>query len=114
MFSRAFLISVEVWCSLRSAGGAIPERTGRYFLGVGRRQTLTILMVSLRVTSRFFFYLGAHAPCWGSIFCSAIDGCEGACSESEYVCELPRMNQQDDIEGYSLTPLCHVVPQCAI
>ena len=42
------------------------------------------------------------------------DECEGACSESQYVCELPRMNQQDDVEGYSLTPLCHVVPQCAI
>ena len=114
VFSRAFLISVDVWCSLRSAGGAIPKRTGIYFTGVGRRQPLTILKVSLRVTSSFFFYVGAPAPCWGSIFCSAIDECEGACSESEYVCELPRMNQQDDVEGYSLTPLCHVVRQCAI
>ena len=40
--SRAFLTSMDVWCSLRSAGGAIPERTGRYFTGVGRRQPLTI------------------------------------------------------------------------
>ena len=54
VFSRAFLISVDVWCSLRSAGGGIPERTGRYFTGVGRRQPLTILKVSLRVTSSFF------------------------------------------------------------
>ena len=54
VFSRAFLISDDVWCFLRSAGGAIPEKTGRYFTGVGRRQPLTILMVSLRVTSSFF------------------------------------------------------------
>ena len=60
VFSRAFLISVDVWCSLRSAGGAIPERTERYFTGVGRRQPWTILMVSLRVTSRFF-YVDAEA-----------------------------------------------------
>ena len=112
---RAFLISVDVWCSLRSAGGAIPESTGRYITGVGRRQPLTIPMLSVRVTSRFFFYVVAPASCWGSIiFCSAIDECEGACSESKYVCELPRKNQQDDVEGYSLTPLCHVVPQCAV
>ena len=81
---RAFLTSMDVWCSLRSAGGAIPARTGRYFAGVGRRQPLTILMVSLRVTSSFF-YVGAPAPCWGSIFCSAIDECEGASSESTCV-----------------------------
>ena len=37
---RAFLINVDVWCSLRSAGGAIPERPGRYVTGVGRRQTI--------------------------------------------------------------------------
>ena len=37
VFSRAFLISMDMWCSLRSAGGAIPERTGRYFNRVGRR-----------------------------------------------------------------------------
>ena len=33
---RAFLINVDVWCSLWSAGGAIPERPGRYVTGVGR------------------------------------------------------------------------------
>ena len=95
VFSRAFLISVDVWCSLRSAGGGILERTGRYFTGVGRRQPLTILKVSLRVTSSFFFtwVLLHHA---GAAYSAApIDECEGACSESEYVCELPRMNQQD-------------------
>ena len=35
--SRAFLTSMDVWCSLRSVGGAIPERTWRYFTEVGRR-----------------------------------------------------------------------------
>ena len=55
--NRAFLTSMDVWCSLRSAGGAIPARTGRYFTGVGRRQPLTILMVSLRVTSIFFTWV---------------------------------------------------------
>ena len=57
---RALLTSVAVWCSLRSAGGAIPERTGRYFTGVGRRHPLTILMVSLRVTSSFFTWVLLH------------------------------------------------------
>ena len=105
MSSRALLTSMDVWCSLRSAGGAIPERTGRYFTEVGRRQPLTILMVSLRVTPCCTMLrqhiLQHYRRVRGRLF-------------GKYLCELPRKNQQDDVEGYSLLPLCHAVPRCAV
>ena len=46
---------MAMWCSMQSAGGAIPDMTERYFTGVGFRRPLTIPIVSLRVTSSIIF-----------------------------------------------------------
>ena len=50
---EALLTSLCVWFSLRRAAGAMPDNTGKNSVGVGFRQPVTILMVSLRVMSSF-------------------------------------------------------------
>ena len=52
--SRALFTSRWVWCSLRRVAGPMPENTGRNSVGVGLRQPMIILRVSLSAVSSFF------------------------------------------------------------
>ena len=59
---HAWFTSRWVWCSLctRVAGAAMPESTGRNSVGVGLRQPMMILRVSLSAVSTFFVCVLRH------------------------------------------------------
>ena len=58
--SRALFTNRWVWCSLCRVAGAMPESTGRNSVGVGIRQPVIILMVSLSAVSSFFVCVLRH------------------------------------------------------
>ena len=53
MSSKALFTSLCEWSSLRRVAGAMPANTGRNSDGVGRRQPVMILKVSLSDVSSF-------------------------------------------------------------
>ena len=84
-----------VWCSLWRDGRAIPDRTGKYLDGVGRRPPSDdphgVTEGDVQLHS-----MDTSTPDRDGIFCSAVN--QGQCGEC--LDTLSKMNLQDGVGGY--------------
>ena len=105
--SRALFTRRWMWCSLRSVAGAMPESsqsTGRNSVGLGLRQPVMILRVSLSAVSSFFVCVLRHQT--GEAY-SAVLYTRARAPVRRVMGLAPRLNLLDGAEGcFWMTLLC--------